>query len=292
MTVADLTAWLEQAPADVVRLKRVPNLRVQRDARAVALLAVEGGPATAGELRKTARSAPEAGLDPADLWDLRDSLDYDVSVTWSADDPACMDVVFVGRGAAPPAVIAPDIALATSRVWDRFTNDPLQSIRHGELPTKLRQAARESLAEPAVPSNFVLLDPLPRTATGKVDYRALSLRLVGPLRARAKPAAPVTSTEIKVSELWKEVLQVSDVGRDESFFSLGGHSLLATQILNRVQRAYNVNVTLRAFLGAPTVGALAEAIDSALKSASLSQTLDPDPLPDAEQAASSRTFWP
>jgi amino acid adenylation domain-containing protein len=290
MTVADLTAWLEQAPADVIRLKRVPNLRVQRDARAVALLAVEGGPATAGELRKTARSAPEAGLDPADLWDLRDSLDYDVSVTWSADDPACMDVVFVGRGAAPPAVIAPDIALATSRVWDRFTNDPLQGIRYGELPTKLRQAARESLAEPAVPSNFVLLDSLPRTATGKVDYRALSLRSVGPLRARAKPAAPVTSTEIKVSELWKEVLQVSDVGRDESFFSLGGHSLLATQILNRVQRAYNVNVTLRAFLGAPTVGALAEAIDRALKSASFSPTLDPDPLPDAEQAASSRTF--
>jgi amino acid adenylation domain-containing protein len=276
LTVEELTAWLEQASGDVLRLRQVPNVRVQRDAQAVALLAVEDGPTTVGELRKILRVTPDAGLHPADLWGLRDTLDYDVFVTWSADDVASMDVVFVRRGTVPPAVVAPDIAPDTSRAWDRFTNDPLQGLRHGELTTKLRQVARETLAEPAVPSAFVLLDALPRTATGKVDRGALSLRSLGPLRTRAKPAPPVTMTEVRVSELWKEVLQVSDVGRDESFFSLGGHSLLATQILNRAQRVYNVDVTLRAFLGAPTVAALAEAIDRALEHASASLTPDPD----------------
>jgi hypothetical protein len=78
----------------------------------------------------------------------------------------------------------------------------------------------------------------------------------------AKPfALPETETEKKVAALWSEFLGFSEIGRDDDFFSLGGHSLLAMQILSRLRRSFDVDLSPRLlYAGKFTVAVLSRAI--------------------------------
>ncbi|MBV8203185.1 MAG: amino acid adenylation domain-containing protein, partial [Acidobacteria bacterium] len=125
----------------------------------------------------------------------------------------------------------------------------------------LRQRLAETLPAHLVPSEIVALDALPLTPTGKVDRRALPAP-----DGRLEPAAataPRTPAEELVAGVWQEVLGVERVGVDDNFFEIGGHSLVAAQIAARLQDAFSVEVSLRAFFEAPTVAELAQRLESA-----------------------------
>ena len=66
--------------------------------------------------------------------------------------------------------------------------------------------------------------------------------------------------ELQLAQLWEDLLGVHPVGVTADFFELGGHSLLAGRVLARVRERFHVEVSLRAFFGAPTVAGLATAI--------------------------------
>ncbi|MEV7779606.1 acyl carrier protein [Kitasatospora sp. NPDC088351] len=60
-----------------------------------------------------------------------------------------------------------------------------------------------------------------------------------------------------VAEIWCEVLQVPEVGHDESFFDLGGHSLLLQMVREQVVRRTGQDIELVEFFTHPTVRSLA-----------------------------------
>ena len=123
-------------------------------------------------------------------------------------------------------------------------------------PPDLRAFVRRTLPEYMVPSAFVAVDALPLTPNGKLDRAALPQpdhhRDVS---AAFEPAA--TSDERALAEIWREVLQVDDVGRWDNFFDLGGHSLLATRVTSRVRSRLDVELPLRLVFEAPTLADLA-----------------------------------
>jgi len=111
-----------------------------------------------------------------------------------------------------------------------------------------------------LPAHFVVLQSLPLSPNGKVDYRSLSATqfsaIVGTL------ISPRDEVENKLCEIFTELLGGSDVGIEENFFRIGGHSLLAARAAARIGDAFGVSLDLSTFLENPTVIGLAKKINS------------------------------
>ena len=116
----------------------------------------------------------------------------------------------------------------------------------------VREMATLRLPAYMVPSAYVTLDELPLTAHGKLDRNALP-EPVQPAAGQEKPASP---EEAIVAGLFAELLGLTAVGRNDSFFDLGGHSLLATQLIKRLSEAFDREIAVPLLFEAPTVAAL------------------------------------
>jgi amino acid adenylation domain-containing protein len=132
-----------------------------------------------------------------------------------------------------------------------------------EIQTEqLRDGLKQRLPEYMVPSAFVLLEALPLTPHGKLDYKRLPL----PEREGGENyIAPRTEVEEKLADIWRQVLAVDRVGVEDNFFELGGHSLLATQVISRMQDAFQKNLPVRRLFESPTIAELARSIESLLE---------------------------
>ncbi|MGH7835593.1 MAG: non-ribosomal peptide synthetase, partial [Candidatus Binatia bacterium] len=91
---------------------------------------------------------------------------------------------------------------------------------------ELKEFARTKLPEYMLPGVFLIRQSLPLTPQGKVDRRALAAPdHTGPEVAK-RFVPPQTPTEARIAAIWREVLDVKEIGRNDHFFELGGHSLL------------------------------------------------------------------
>ncbi|MCA1671988.1 MAG: condensation domain-containing protein, partial [Actinobacteria bacterium] len=124
---------------------------------------------------------------------------------------------------------------------------------------ELRSWLKENLPDYMMPSAFITLDELPLTPSGKVDRRALPAPDFG-AATQAGHVAPRTEAEHIVARIWAEVLEVDQVGVEESFFELGGDSILSIQVSSRLRVAFGMDVSPRVLFTHPTVAGLAAAL--------------------------------
>lgn len=125
-------------------------------------------------------------------------------------------------------------------------------------PAELQQALRLKLPAYMVPSAFVELAALPRTANGKLDRKALPA--FEQKLALGQHVAPRSELERAIASTWSQVLGVSEPSVHDDFFAVGGHSLLGVRLLARLEREHGVNLALQALLEAPTISALAQLV--------------------------------
>jgi amino acid adenylation domain-containing protein len=163
------------------------------------------------------------------------------------------------------AVLASHPEVRQSKVAVRGDSSETKRILAWALPEQgslLDEAALAAWLDARLPAylrpdGVALVASFPVTANGKIDTAALP----DPARkaVEARPYSPPQGeTEEKLAALWSELLQVSEIGRDDDFFSLGGHSLLALRLFSRINREFGRTLPLAALLGHPTIEKLAE----------------------------------
>ena len=111
-----------------------------------------------------------------------------------------------------------------------------------------------------VPSFFVFIEALPRSANGKVDRTQLREN-VRPLLRDATSSDPVTETEALMVRIWAEALDLDGIGRMEDFFELGGDSLVATVIAARLHDKMRIELDFGAFVEFPILKDFATFVD-------------------------------
>jgi amino acid adenylation domain-containing protein len=126
----------------------------------------------------------------------------------------------------------------------------------------LRSHLAAKLPSYMLPSSFVMIAQLPRTTSGKTDWK----RLADDAEAGGSRAAfrkPRTVAEGRLVELWQQILRLPAVGVQDDFFQIGGDSLSATKLALRIRELFGVELPLSRMVARPTIEALAEFLGDA-----------------------------
>jgi amino acid adenylation domain-containing protein len=133
------------------------------------------------------------------------------------------------------------------------------------VSTEIRDRLRAQLPDYMVPSAFVFLDALPLSPSGKLDRRRLpAVESSAPASRDRTPAR--TETEHAIADIWREALDVDELGVHDSFFDLGGHSMLAIKIVSKARERFAIDLPVTSLFHAPTIARLAQTIDALLLS--------------------------
>ena len=163
----------------------------------------------------------------------------------------------------------PDVRQAVAAVHDDPPSGPRLVafvVLHGGPPTsseELRTFLRGRLPEHMVPTDFIEIDKVPLTRSGKVDRSALPDPRSAPPAGAEAIEPPRTDTEATLLDLWTDLLGRNGFGVEDDFFQVGGHSLLALRLMSRIAETFSVELPLTAVFREPTVRRLANRVDAA-----------------------------
>ncbi|MGD9418973.1 MAG: amino acid adenylation domain-containing protein [Verrucomicrobiota bacterium JB025] len=134
----------------------------------------------------------------------------------------------------------------------------------GEVPAawvdELRGHLARHLPAAAVPVLWAAVDEFLLTERGKLDRKALPEPVA--VGGGGSGAAPVTAVEVRLAEIWQEVIGVAEVGRDDDFFALGGDSLMALRLFAMIAREFGVRMPMARLMGASRLSELAALLDT------------------------------
>ncbi len=143
-------------------------------------------------------------------------------------------------------------------------------VPNGDINTEeLREFLGGGLPSYMIPSHFVILEKMPLNPNGKVDRKSLP----NPdFSTGAEYQAPRNTIEIKLEEIWKNILygetsagnlpdsSQKKIGLNDNFFQLGGHSLKITTLASRIHKTFNVKIPLTDIFKKPTIRLLSNYI--------------------------------
>lgn len=134
------------------------------------------------------------------------------------------------------------------------------------LEEDLLDLLRENLPGYMVPASVKVVDAMPLSPQGKIDRRSLvGAGSPGPAPSASATTRPQGDLEERIAAVWRDVLDVEEVGRDQDFYALGGDSLLMAQTVTRMRQEVDVlsgqswDFIMREMLKHPTVAEIASA---------------------------------
>ncbi|MCT1526771.1 condensation domain-containing protein [Sphingobacterium lactis] len=127
----------------------------------------------------------------------------------------------------------------------------------------LRQLLSDDLNSAMLPSYYVWMETFPLNLNGKVDRKALPKPEEVVLRSGYQP--PKSSLEEQLAVLWQQVLGQGNIGRNDNFFNIGGSSLKAIQLIAKIYKEIDVQLSIADLFDNPVLSKLAELIEKSKK---------------------------
>lgn len=118
-------------------------------------------------------------------------------------------------------------------------------FKDGESATnsELRRFMRKHVPHYMTPQFFMELSALPLTNNNKVDRKALPAPTSAPPQSQDAP--PRTKHEIALADIWRDVLNTSEISASDNFFDLGGQSLQAARMIVRARESLGLTISPR-----------------------------------------------
>ncbi|MDA0939119.1 MAG: amino acid adenylation domain-containing protein, partial [Proteobacteria bacterium] len=151
------------------------------------------------------------------------------------------------------------VAYVVAKVSDNKEIEGEDKEAEQELIGDIRKVCAKNLPDYMEPSQVMVLKEMPLTPNGKIDRKGLP-KPEGREGLEAYEA-PEGKMEKALALIWKELLQVERVGRNDNFFHLGGHSLIATRLISKIRQNESIEVPLRAIFEYPVLCDLAGIIE-------------------------------
>jgi len=271
-TVEGLAALLASRSAPSVRVSGLPDSRIVGDL--AARRAMLAGEPIAAAREASRRASAEHAVDPAALYALGRQAGYHVAVSRPGASPGgLLDAEFLSRRLAPaPALLETELTSEAEPASPTQAgrsdgppaaaqaNMPARTTGAGALSADLRRFAAKVLPDFMVPSAVVVLSEFPLSPNGKIDRGRLPAPAATPAGTAGSGRPPGSPWEEILCGLFAEVLGISGLGPDDSFFDLGGHSLLATRLSGHVRSALGVDLDIQVIFDNPTPAQLAAAL--------------------------------
>lgn len=122
---------------------------------------------------------------------------------------------------------------------------------------KIKNRLSEMLPDYMVPTYIIELEELPLNKNGKIDKKALPAP--EPTTNSVNYSAPRNDVERCIVRVLEEVLGVSQVGIDDSFFDLGGDSIKAMRVVSKL-REYGYELKVKKLMQEKTVKKIAQTL--------------------------------
>ncbi|WP_245128078.1 non-ribosomal peptide synthetase [Mucilaginibacter straminoryzae] len=136
------------------------------------------------------------------------------------------------------------------------------NLNFKSLQHDFKDRLAQELPSYMIPSEFYLLEELPLTLNGKIDYKAL------PAAVRKTTGKVIASADTELEKnlfaIWAEALDTTDFTIDDDFLDVGGHSLIALYIMNEIEKLLGKTVPISALYEYPTIRKLAAVLDNGI----------------------------
>jgi len=182
-------------------------------------------------------------------------LDQQVKLRGFRVEPQEIEARLLAQEGVAQAVVLVRETAAGGQLIGYYTTTEIRETEDAQT-ARLNTALAAELPDYMVPAQFMRLELMPLSPSGKLDRRALP----EPQWQVREHVELITVLEQHIAGIWREVLGQTQIGLRDDFFALGGHSLLATQIISRTRQACDVELPLRALFENSELGAFAEQV--------------------------------
>ncbi|WP_156812594.1 hypothetical protein [Legionella tunisiensis] len=216
----EIGAYLKENQPDVLVLRNIPNPRLTVIANMLAFRPTNPEETILAFFTKEDVLQSNIQIDETPifdaLWQLHESLLYEVEIIWSEVEPLTfVDVTFRHRikgyqknrktlsSALPLAQMA------------QFINHPINYKWQQQELLHIRHHLQDRLPSYMIPSSFMALESIPLTSNGKIDYKALPCPRDRHTHHRLIP--PKNEIQKQLLFLWTKLLHIEEISIEDNF---------------------------------------------------------------------------